>query len=298
MKVNEKENNQLKSNKMKKLIYLVSTVLALAFASCNKNAGIDVETTKDSSELMSLKEQLIALNTTLPQSQDIAVKAKWWHYVLVAAADAGGFFLGGGASAGAVAVTAGCTVSTLVWNIVKEDEKKETKGSDSSNFEPFNDREVALSCVEGVGLIHNKVILDLYEDHGESLFGYEDDVLLPLVAEKVSSEIESSQNEVSLSVQEQKDIVSATVNAYASSSTIGEFIASLELSAPEKSALLEVVSVILEGFDSIDAIDDNGEYSSAVQELISDSDVSEEAKEILVSTTSVANASARLWKVE
>lgn len=279
-------------------MYYFFAAMLVIFTSCNKNDSVNAESVEESSELMSLKEQLIAFNTNLPQSQTVAVKAKWWHYILVAAADAGGFFLGGGASAGAVAVTAGCTVSTLVWNIVKEDEKKETKGSDSGNSAPFNDRKVALSCVEGVGLIHNKVILDLYEDHGEALFSYGDEALLPLVEKRVSKETESFSDGTSLSVQEQKDIVAATVNAYASSSTIGEFIANLELSAPEKSALLEVISIILEGFDSIDAVDDNGEYSAAVQEIISDSGVSEEAKEILVSTTSVANASARLWKVE
>ena len=109
-------------------MYYFFAAMLVIFTSCNKNDSVNAESVEESSELMSLKEQLIAFNTNLPQSQTVAVKAKWWHYILVAAADAGGFFLGGGASAGAVAVTAGCTVSTLVWNIVKEDEKKRRKG--------------------------------------------------------------------------------------------------------------------------------------------------------------------------
>lgn len=280
---------------MKKLSCILLVAL-ITFVSCNK-----VDNAKkysQESDFTALKEQLIELNNTLPKNESITTKAKWWKYLLVAAADAGGFFLGGGASAGAGAVTAGCAVSTLVWNLVKEEKKAETKANIAGQPTSFYDSEIALSCVDGAGLIHNKVILDLYEDHGEALFAYNEDSLLPLVAEKVSLETECTIGEASLTIQEQQNVVNKTVNAYATSSTIDEFINNLELSAPERAALLEIVNVILNGFDSIDAVADNGIYCASVQNIISESTVSEEAKQILTSTTSVANASARLWKVE
>lgn len=228
-------------------------------------------------------------------------RVKWWKYFLVAAADAGGFFLAGGTGVGAVAVTAGSAVSTLVWSVVKEEKKAavNTKASlDDKTSPSINDTEIALSCVEGPGLVHNKVICDLYEDKGENLFNLEKDELLPLVAEKVSIESDCTVEEASLLVSNQFDLVDQTVEAYLSSETIDEFIDKIKLSAPDKVVLLEVVDIILDGFDSIDAVEDNGAYCSSVQKIISESGISSGAKEMLISTVSVANASARLWKTE
>ncbi len=279
---------------------IVCSVLFIALlASCNKSGVKEVEMSQES-EYSTLKEQLVSLNANLPNNNEyVATKAKWWRYLLVAAADAGGFFLGGGVSAGAGSVTAGCAVSTLVWNLVKEEKKAETKAVIGNEIaSDFNDRSIALSCVDGAGLVHNRVILDLYEDNGEELFGYSVETLIPLVAEKVAIETNCSFNEITLSRQEQYDIVNRTVTAYTSSSTIDEFIYNLGLAAPERIALLEIVEIILTGFDSINAVSDNGNYCLEVQTIIADSGISDEAKQILISTTSVANASARLWKVE
>lgn len=282
---------------MKKVIFLSVMLIAL-LASCNKCRENEVEMNQEA-EFTALKEQLTALTTNLQDNGYVATKAKWWKYLLTAAADAGGFFLSGGIAAGPAAVQAGCTASTLVWSIIKEEKKVETKaGNRDVDTSDFNDPSVALTCVDGPGLVHNKVILDLYEENGEELFGYSDEILLPLIAEKVADETNSNVEETALSLQEQKEIVYKTVDAYSTSSTIDEFIDKLEVSAPERVALLEIVQVILTGFDSIDVIADNGNYYNDVQRIITESEISDEAKQILNSTTSVANASSRLWKVE
>lgn len=214
---------------MKKFALISISMLLALFVSCNKSSNdnsVDIQET----EFSELKEQIISLNASLPQNGEISTKAKWWKYLLVAVGDAGGFFLGGGASAGGAAVTAGCAVSTLVWNLVKDEKKAETKanlgGELSSNF---NEPGIALSCVDGAGLVHNRVILDLYEDNGEALFGYSEENLIPLVAEKVALETNCTLDEACLSLPEQHDIVNRTVSAYSSSSTIDEFINKLEL---------------------------------------------------------------------
>lgn len=281
-----------------KIPIIFSVMLITLLASCNNSGENKVELSQES-EFTALKEQLVMLNTNWPNNEYVASKAKWWKYILVAAADAGGFFLGGGASAGAGAVTAGCAVSTLVWNLVKEEKKVETKaimGDGVTSY--FNDPSIALSCVDGAGLVHNRVILDLYEENGEELFSYSRESLMPIVAEKVAIETNCTLEEAILSPQEQCDIVDRAVNAYTTSSTVDEFINNLKLAVPERVALLEIVNVILSGFDSIDAVSDNGNYCTAVRSIISDSGISDDAKQILNSTTSVINASARLWKEE
>ncbi|MBR1698658.1 MAG: hypothetical protein IJ714_02605 [Bacteroidales bacterium] len=283
---------------MKKTAIILFMSFMTILVSCKKNSDKALETDSQS-EFTILKEQLVALNATLPKNDEVVTKAKWWKYLLVAAADAGGFFLGGGVSAGAGAVSAACSVSTLVWGLIKEERKQETKTviGDVPVLN-FNDSDIALTCVEGAGLVHNRVILDLYEEKGEELFIYDEKTLLPLVAEKVAIETNCTLDEATLSVQEQRNIVNKTVEAYFNASTIEGFIDNLELETLERAALSDIVNVILTGFESIDAIADNGSYSLAVQSIISESGISNDAKQILNSTTSVANASARLWKVE
>ena len=282
------------------ILFMSFATLTIILASCSKS-GENREKPLQEAEFSALKEQLLTLNSALPQNETVVTRAKWWKYVLVAAADAGGFFLAGGS--GATAVTAGCSVSTLVWNFFKDNKKAEAKTKAETNLidgiiPSLTPSEIALSYVEGAGLTHNKVILDLYEDYGESMFEYDDNTMIALVEEKVALETNCSIKDASLGLAARRNYVDKTVSAYISAATIDEFIDNLELAAPKRAALLEIVNIILDGFDSIDAIEDNGSYNSSVQKIISESGLEDGDKEMLCSTASVANASARLWNTE
>ncbi len=284
---------------MKKNVNYLLAAITLILVSCSKSGDSRTQKSQEA-EYTALKEQIITLNHNLPPKETTVTRAKWWKYALVAAADAGGFFLAGGT--GAPAITAGCTVSNLVWGFFKKETEEDTSQAETRALTQVKpsllDSEVALSYVDGAGLIHNKVIIDLYEDYGESLFEYDDNTIITLVAQRVSLETNCTLAEASLELAERATVINKAVTAYTSASTINEFIDNLELAAPERTALLEIVNVILEGFDSIDAVEDNGNYCAAVQRLITESDLEVNDKEILNSTASVANASARLWNVE
>lgn len=285
---------------MKKLIAVLSITALFLFVSCMKNADSRITNNNQNKEFEALKEQLVSLNNSLPQrTGEEITKVRWWQCLIIAAADAGGYLWG--KIKNTDAITTGCTASITVWDYFNNDETStdvptgvDTSAATQTSFS-INDDHIALSSVEGVGFIHNKVILDLYDDLGASMFSLSTNELLPLVAQKVSTETGRSLHEIILSARIQKKIVDEVVNAYATSNTLDEFIDNLKLSAPDRAELLDIANVILEGFEAIDAVEDNGQYCETVQGIISESDIPSESKEILNSTASVANASSRLW---
>ena len=81
------------------------------------------------------------------------------------------------------------------------------------------------------------------------------------------------------------------------SNDIDEFINKLQLTSPEQSQLLEILNVILDGYDSLDVTNDNGKYEKSVQRIINNSQIPKSSKDKLNDAVSVANASSRLWNV-
>lgn len=282
---------------MKKSLFIMicASLMMLVSSSCTRTEESMSQIQNEDKELIALKNQLEELNSTLPDRVE-STKAAWWKYLVVAAADAGGFFLAG--ASGPSAVSAACAVSTLAWSVVKEDMKTATRSFGESDQVSLRDPEIALSKVNGEGLLHNKIIISMYNDFGEDLFSMKEDDLLPEVTDRVSQETGEVVSDDVLLTAKQREVVSKTVRAYDESDTVDEFIEKLSLSAPEKASLLELVNVILEGFDKIDPIKDDGKYNDAVMDLVSGADISRESKETLNSTTSVANASSRLWKMD
>lgn len=280
---------------IKKIPLVMAAAMSVALCvSCSKNsteAGIN----DTSTALASLKSEIVSLNDSYPNSGNIETKAKWWHYALVAAADAGGFFLSGGVAGGPPAVSAAASVSSLVWNVVKED--RTTTESESVPVS-VNSPDVALTFVDGEGALHNQIILSLYSQYGEDMFSLPNDQLISLIEQETATLMGVPLSEAAITPLMRKKVVYFTVNAYLTSSTIDEFVNKLKLSATDKAALLDIIDEILEGFDSINVVEDNGNYAQEVNMRIDSSDLPDTTKSTLKATVSVANASSRLWIIE
>jgi hypothetical protein len=280
---------------MKKTILIGAIALICLPFSCDKGKTCKHHAC-EADGFSSLKEQLLSLNESIPQKTIEPTKAKWWSYLLTGLADVGGFFGAGGAGlekGKASPISAAVGASTLIWNLTKD------AGYASSNSDPaysiINDAQIALSQVDGEGYIHNKAILDLYEENGDSLFFFSIEKLLPLIYEKVAIESRSSEGTYATSKEDTR-IVNDVLSAYSSSTTIDEYFEKLKTISPGNDEVLDVLSIIMAGFDSIDAVANDGVYYNEVRKIVSHSAVSEETKEIIISSLSIANASSRLWK--
>ena len=274
---------------MKKVLFIITIAL---ICSCTKSTL--AEATQEEQSYESLKSELLELNSTLPVSERIETKGfKWWHYAIVGAVDAAGGFIPGGNVASAI------SASTLAWGIIKDSRSVATKSLGSTNnndISSINTSETALNFIDGNGEIHNKVIINLYEKYGESLFEKDEKELTRFISEEVSKETKTKFSDNAISEKQLAEI-KAIVNAYISSETIDEFINKLQLTSPEQSQLLEILNVILDGYDSLDVTNDNGKYEKSVQRIINNSQIPKSSKDKLNDAVSVANASSRLWNV-
>ena len=222
-------------------------------------------------------------------------RPKWWQVLLTAIADAGVGLLTGN-------VGYAISASSLSWTVVKDlsVQKIETK-SDDETFCSVRDSVFAMSHLDidgndnNDGVLHNQVILKLYERYGEELFKLPEEVLLQAVADEVALLTGCEANEVIPNVAEAKVEMKVYTDAYIESANVDEYIGRLKAVNPEKADALDVLKITLEGFQFVDIKTDDGRYAEKVLDVIDNSDVSPEMKADLSSGVAIANASTRLW---
>lgn len=81
-------------------------------------------------------------------------------------------------------------------------------------------------------------------------------------------------------------------------STVEDYFISLKSEFPEKEQILSIYEPIIEGLQTANPVEDNGEYVTLIMSVIDNSSVQQSIKEDLKSGLTIANASARLWNTE
>lgn len=280
---------------MKKIFALA--FVAMLFISCSNketNNAIPADVTENT-EIAALKNDLLALNNEM-FGQQIETRAKWWKFLLTAIADAGV-----GLTTGNVGFA--ISASSLTWTVLKDVHRKVESKADNDPVKSVNDSTFAMSYLEiddedNDGIIHNQVILNLYEKYGEELFALPEETLLQIVAEEVAAITGCLAEEVIPDITAAKSDMKVYTDAYIESRSIDEYIEYLKIANPEKSDALDVLKITLDGFQFIDTTVDNGDYASRVIDVIDNSDVEATMKEDLKSSVSIANASTRLWNTD
>ncbi len=277
--------------------FFVMAISAMFFISCsNKETNVIAVDEPQAPEVVALKNDLKALNNELFGEQVVTkARPKWWHYLLTAIADAGVGLLTGN-------VGYAISASSLTWTVVKDlsVQKIETK-SDDETFCSVRDSVFAMSHLDidgndnNDGVLHNQVVLNLYERYGEELFKLPEEVLLQAVADEVALLTGCEANEVIPNVAEAKIEMKVYTDAYIESANVDEYIGRLKAVNPEKADALDVLKITLEGFQFVDIKTDDGRYAEKVLDVIDNSDVSPEMKADLSSGVAIANASTRLW---
>lgn len=280
---------------MKKFVFLIALFSAMLTSCTNNENKVDIPEIDANSEIISLQNNLLALNNEMFGEQ-IVTRASWWKYLLTAVADAGVGLLTG-------RVDWAISASTLAWTIFKEQVENDPAFDipDSERAPSLNIESSALSHLQiseeeiNDGIIHNQAIINLYKRHGENLFSLSEENLVQEVAEEVAELTQCSTEDVISDIETISNELIDYNNIYIESTTIDEYINHLKELKPEKSDELDVLKIILEGFQFVDAEEDNGEYASAIVEIIDNSNIATEMKNELKSSVAIANASVRLW---
>lgn len=281
--------NTKNSNVMKNLFVILSFAVLCVFTSCNKEYAAQVPVSENERVFKDLRQEMVDLNQE-KFGDAIDTKAKWWQYLITAVADAGVGFLSGN-------VGFAISASSLTWTILKDSSAAEDKEIDKS----LNSKQIAMSHLLlpdsdiNDGVLHNEVIMNLYEKYGEGLFDLSEKTLLEEVVAELSDITGEDPETIIPNIDEAVAELNEYTEIYSSSSTVSEYISSLKQVHPEKSLDLDILEIVFEGFQYIDVTTDNGQYAYELAELIDDSDLPEDVKEDLKSGVSIANASRRLW---
>lgn len=283
---------------MKKFLstLVVAFIIALTFTSCStttQEAEIEQNLSmlsKDTTGVANLKTNLQKLNSSYTQSPTRL--AKWLRWLIAGVADVGAFLVDGSFS-GSV------TSSKTVYDMLAKEKKTETETRAISNLDNSADlKDGALIGLDScsAGYIHNKIIVELYNQYGNALSSMTSEELYKAILTK-TYEITGE----SLSDEEQEQTASnveTIKNLYDENETVETYIEKIKNTTNdiEVKSSLEICGTILYGLQYVD--DEDTSYYQKVQKLIEDSDLNTDTKKKINDGASIAFSSAKLWRTE
>ena len=288
---------------MKNFLFSVTTFLALSLvfslSSCNKQETEgEAIMCQNEEAYIDLASDLVEINSqygVMPES-----KGNWWRYLIVGLGDAGGFFLAG---TGATGVSAGVSLSTLLWTILKPKEGKKTEAQEGvmdnpfvSKFEttiPFLPQRESSISVEGD--LHNKIISVMYEKYGDNMFSFSSSKLIDIVERTTAEVMGVSLSEAKLGKEFTLEDIERAADDFMQSNSSEEFVSRLCKDYPSKASELSILKVVGNGYDQIVDLEEVTSYSLDVVTAIDNSGIPEKSKQVLKGTVSVADASCHLW---
>lgn len=284
---------------MKKFFVILITLIATISCSVNTDCESPVmyEDVKElSSDYVEVIEGINEVNQNLIPA---ATRARWWKYLCTAIADAGVSLIPGSS------IGTGIAASSMVWTMLKEFKTKQVTRSASEPVISIRDTSIALTYLESPewkkydsdsdGYLHNRVIVNLYEKYGESLFELSTQEFtdlafdeLAVVEGKPVEYSQSEKNELCASIDEY-------VNAFVTSETSDDFFNYLKTKYPDKNGEIEILRAAMDGFTALNVNEDEGDYVKRIMGLVDNSNLTEDSKKNVKSSLAVANASTRLW---
>lgn len=279
----------------KSIFFAVLVVCAFSLSSCSSDEKLNVVKEQTKPAFDEVKASIAALNVeTFGQIRKPETRARWWKWLVTIAVDAGAGFGTGNAAVGVSA-------STLTWTMLKSENVK----NQSIHPVEVSMQHIAVEELNYIrtdidmGYVHNKVLVNLYEKYGESIFNLTDETLIPLVNKEVATltgqKLSSLELESSYVLSETKKYI----NAFNPNGTIEEYFSNIKRFIPlERHAELDVLEVALEGLLQVDINTDNGKYASDVITIVNNSDLTTLQKNNIINGVAVGNASRRLWVVE
>lgn len=285
---------------MKKMFAILMTLFTVISCSTNQKDDfqrIENEMVEITPDYLEVIDGINEINAGL---KSVETRARWWKYLCTAIADAGVSLIPGSN------VAAGISASTLVWGMLKE--VKKAVDDTRAATEPIlslRDSSVSLTRLvdpdwntyesDSDGYLHNRVIVNLYEDYGEALFDLSTseftDLAFAELARVEGREIEYSQSEM----DEIYTSIDEYVNAFITSETPDDFFNYLKIQYPGKNGEIEILKAAMDGFMALDVNKDEGEYVKKVMGVVDDSNLNDDSKKNVKSSLAVANASTRLW---
>lgn len=272
---------------MRFLRYFIVVVSLVFVWSCNKQEQSYEETVIQEQAFNQLESDLLAYSTDFGIPEGTKAGGLFWRrFAMTVGADLGGAAVGSvlgflGAIFGAIFSSAYSVIGYSA------------EAAPSSVVNNLYHDEYNLSSADSVGYLHNKIIYDIYNEDPDKFENYTADELYEVTYRHVEKYYTIGN---SIDKNEIIDNSKAVVSIAESSVDSDEMFAELKKIAPGKDSELEIVQLY---FDNISIIQDDTdllkEYSEGFTDIVKAADISDGAKDVIVSTIGVAGNSAMLW---
>lgn len=148
------------------------------------------------------------------------------------------------------------------------------------------------------GYIHNKIIADLYMEHGDSLFLYSPLKVDTLLRQELSSSVNLQYQSPDVMAPTDTIMINNILDICDASENLDECFTGLIDLYPYQRNELIVLRSIMDKLYMLDIETDQGEFFSNVLSLLRFANIPDSSKYIITSSLSIANASIRLWNLD
>ncbi|MBR5850237.1 MAG: hypothetical protein IKZ12_04165 [Alistipes sp.] len=194
-----------------------------------------------------------------------------------------GFFLGVNASIIAAADTRVESDGLMLWT-----------PSRAASYVSSTTTDSTLGMLDSLGYYHNQVICDLYDQHGEQLFSYDEAIREDLIMQAIRGYVNDSFfAHPPLAVTVKQD-VTQLVNAMEADNIDAIFAAAIALT-PDIENELRVVKNYCETLQYFESDEALIQYSIAHDNLIRASDLDADAQALILAGSSIGGNSAGMW---
>ena len=316
---------------MKQIFVILLTLSAIAFASCSSDDNyVGTETANGTvltdsamqqvqrnAELMVLQSNVHDFNVaTFGQQQDPNTRGlvSWFRKALKIVATVAADALGGVVGGVAGGVTAsGIVGGALLFNVHRvavvpmpaAETRAGVNGNGSFTNLPFTGVVPTGPVCTGdsIGYYHNKVMGKLFSDTIKvAEFNAKSDnekaqlIVRTMKEEPYLCNYYGAELDNTAKINQGVEIANKMMQIADEAETEEEFFAMMEQAGFTDSNVMAVLREILQGLDSLDIEEDNGEYYEAVLDIINRSGLDEVTKQSMEDGVIIGQASNRLWK--
>lgn len=281
---------------MKKIIIVLSLLLVLPlFSFCSENSEKQNElvpsttmSAKDSLAFVDLSAALKNYNEEFEIQPE--TKGKFWRkFTAFCACDLFGYIIGSGMPPMGLMLGIMSSISSTFCDFsTKADITNNIVLNSDYNIYPST---LTLNSCDSIGLLHNQIIYDIYNENPDMFNSYSEAQIFNLVLQKVRNYYPSVTN---VSYDDCHSHVTTIINLMRGNDIDNSFIKMDSLMLGESNEL----SIVKSYCQSITTLDDDEclkNYSTGFRQIVLESEIPTSSKQLIQSSISVAGSSELLW---
>lgn len=153
---------------------------------------------------------------------------------------------------------------------------------------------ITLNGIDSIGIMHNKIICELYDEQGDAFFLLDKEQMDKLILQKVEKYYGKVSDVKLQQLPELEKKVNQTVELMDAESMDASFNKAVELLPEYKNEIL-VTKTYCKKMNSLPTEESRLEYDKQFKKVLTDSKIPSESKDVILSSTRIASNSNVMW---